>query len=325
MADLGHQNEDFILQCTFDQTKCHYEDFEVIQDDKYGNCFTWNHHSRNMSLRSTGPGSTHGLKLTLFTEQSEYISIYGQDSGVRVSIHEMGTTPFPEDDGFTVAPGKATGVGLKQLIINREDPPHGECSNSTSFESMYGDGYSVAACRKQCLQDYMERECGCVDTIMISDVPRCRILNQTQEICRQLMYYMLQNNMLECECALPCSEIIYLKTISQSLWPSVTYLYHLLKTIHSINDKTKDINDFEQAQSNLVRLEVYFEEMTYETMSETPKYEGVYNLLAEIGGVIGIYVGLSFITVVEFVEFFVAVVRYLFRRIKRSMKVEALK
>ena len=34
-----------------------------------------------------------------------------------MSIHERDTYPFPEDDGFTVAPGSATSVALKQVVI----------------------------------------------------------------------------------------------------------------------------------------------------------------------------------------------------------------
>ena len=58
-----------------------------------------------------------GLTLEFNIQQSEYISALAPDAGIRVSIHERGTYPFPEDDGFTVAPGSATSVALKQVVI----------------------------------------------------------------------------------------------------------------------------------------------------------------------------------------------------------------
>ena len=64
-----------------------------------------------------------GLTLEFNIQQSEYISALAPDAGIRVSIHERGTYPFPEDDGFTVAPGSATSVALKQAVILARNCP----------------------------------------------------------------------------------------------------------------------------------------------------------------------------------------------------------
>lgn len=56
-----------------------------------------------------------GLTLEFNIQQSEYISALAPDAGIRVSIHERGTYPFPEDDGFTISPGSASSVALQQV------------------------------------------------------------------------------------------------------------------------------------------------------------------------------------------------------------------
>ena len=53
--------------------------------------------------------------MTLFIEQPEYVGIFSPESGVRVSVHDRRQKPFPEDDGFSVAPGFATSIGIKQV------------------------------------------------------------------------------------------------------------------------------------------------------------------------------------------------------------------
>lgn len=58
-----------------------------------------------------------GLTLEFNIQQAEYISALAPDAGIRVSIHERGTYPFPEDDGFTIAPGFASSVALKRVNI----------------------------------------------------------------------------------------------------------------------------------------------------------------------------------------------------------------
>ena len=56
-----------------------------------------------------------GLQLTLFTEQEEYISIYGHGSGARVSILPHGVLSFPVDEGINVKPGTITSIALKEV------------------------------------------------------------------------------------------------------------------------------------------------------------------------------------------------------------------
>nr|XP_006817316.1 PREDICTED: uncharacterized protein LOC102805083 [Saccoglossus kowalevskii] len=270
LSIMGHQIDDFILQCTYDKKKCNLSEFYEFQHDKYGNCFTFNHGFDTKIRQATKSGADYGLKLTLFTEQNEYISLFGQQSGVRVVIHNPSTKPFPEDEGVYVKPGAVTAVSIKQNEWTRKGPPFGNCS--THFpESDVKYNYSSLACQKQCLQDYLFSKCGCVDTLS-DDKPRCSVLNKTQDACKQLMNYFYREAMLSCDCQLPCREFSFSKTISQALWPSTTYLPHLLNSIHATNRKTWVIRDKESAREDLVRLEVYFEDLNIQLVSEEEAY-----------------------------------------------------
>ncbi|XP_077865068.1 uncharacterized protein LOC102808261 [Saccoglossus kowalevskii] len=306
----GHQAQDFILHCSFNQRQCYYTDFRIFTNDKYGNCFTFNHGSNNTEiLNSTQAGSSYGLRLTLFTEQNEYISIFGQDSGVRVSIHDHRVEPFPEEDGLTVRPGAVTSVSMKQGKIQRLGHPYGNCSDGHDW-SDNGYMYTLKSCQHRCIQHALLTECGCVDRSTNDDRPRCMVLNQTQEICRQFIYFLYQHALLDCECLKSCSESWYDKTISQSFWPSESYLKRLLKSLHSVNRKTSFIRDSVDAQRNLVGLSIYYDELNYEKFTENPNYM-IEKLFGDIGGSLGLYIGLSLLTVVEFLELLYHVLRYL--------------
>ena len=56
-----------------------------------------------------------GLKMTLFLEQSEYLSIFGREAGVRVSIHPSDTVAQPANDGITIRPGTISSIGLRYV------------------------------------------------------------------------------------------------------------------------------------------------------------------------------------------------------------------
>ena len=58
-----------------------------------------------------------GLELDLFVNQKEYIPILSPEAGVRVLIKRQRSIPFPVDEGFTVSPGFATSIGLRQVCL----------------------------------------------------------------------------------------------------------------------------------------------------------------------------------------------------------------
>ncbi|XP_070537889.1 uncharacterized protein [Ptychodera flava] len=308
ISELGHQAEDFILQCTYAGEKCDPKnDFIVSQDQYYGNCFHFNGDPETTRL-STGTGPEQGLTMTLFMEQDEYLSIYGQDSAAVVGITPPGSQYFPQDQGFFALPGTVTSVSLSMSKLNRQSYPFGNCSNQVNNKgidervaAMYGSGqYTLEGCGKACLQNALVVYCGCTDTLGI-DAPPCRMLNETQVVCKQLIYYMYQKDLLQCDCPPPCSETTYDMTISQSQWPSHAYLNNLLKAVQASNKKTQNMHDLESARANLVRLKIYFETLNHELTSELPAYTWE-DLLSDVGGTLGLYVGFSVITVCEFVR-----------------------
>ncbi|XP_033126038.1 degenerin mec-10-like [Anneissia japonica] len=396
MSTFGHQLQDFILQCSYNKKECEITYFKKFQHDKYGNCYTFNSGKEilvpvyNESEEEAPPaaytpveipvktaplpGAENGLKLTLNIEQHEYISIFGQDSGVKVSIHRQNETPFPEDDAITISPGRSTSVGIRmheyisifgqdsgvKVSIHRQNEtpfpeddaitispgrstsvgirmrqftrqgePYGNCTNTPTADMnaiFKNDSvYTVTACQKACLQRVLTEYCDCVDTMLTEGVSRCRLLDNEQERCRQVINFLHSLQLTDCECRIPCSEIKYEKTISQSLWPSESYVNTLLESIYAINQSHRNrLYDLPTAQQNLVRLEVYYEDLSYTSISESPAYTWE-SLFGDIGGTLGLYIGLSMLTVVEFFEFVIDLVVYIINKLCKRNKVTELR
>lgn len=51
--------------------------------------------------------------MEFYLEQTEYIADIQQAAGLRVSIHDQQTMPFPEDNGISIQPGTETSVGVR--------------------------------------------------------------------------------------------------------------------------------------------------------------------------------------------------------------------
>ncbi|XP_033634311.1 uncharacterized protein LOC117295705 [Asterias rubens] len=309
LRDLGHEAEDLILQCTYDKRKCSYENFHQFQNKEYGNCFTFNYGSKLLENMTTHSGAQYGLHLTLFIEMPEYVGILSPEAGARVSIHPHNVPPFPEDDGITVAPGMSTNIGLRQVYIERKGEPYNpKCHVFTTGL------YSRKSCLKTCEQSEMFNRCQCVTDVLLENKTKCSFLNQTQQTCKQLIEYLGEEDKLECSCPISCNETSYTKSVSASSWPSERYEEHLQRRLRdSSSDAAMMSASDESTSKNLLRVRVYFEELNYQSIRESALYTFP-TLLGSLGGLLGLYIGISFLTLCEVFILIFDVCRYLIKK-----------
>ncbi|XP_035700289.1 degenerin deg-1-like [Branchiostoma floridae] len=308
IAEMGHQKEDLILQCTFDKERCSLDDFKVTQNAKYGNCFTFNHGEDDKVRTTTKVGAEFGLKLTLSIESDEYVGLFGQDPGAKVTIHSVGSTPFPEGNALNTKPGESTFVGLKRSSVKRQPHPYGDCTSYQERDELYGGRYTYETCQHSCLQAALLDKCGCSDELITINSTLCSVLNKTQECCRQEVRKRHEDGNLLCNCRQSCEEDSYALWLSSSLWPSDRYVWYVLDNIHTRSRARNLPLSPNELRQNLARVHVYFRDLNYELINENPTYTEE-TLLSGLGGLLGLYVGLSVITVFEFINLVVDVVK----------------
>ncbi|KAK6175316.1 hypothetical protein SNE40_013804 [Patella caerulea] len=161
-----------------------------------------------------------------------------------------------------------------------------------------------------------------------------------------------------CRCFQPCDETTYQKAVSLSYWPLEFYQLHALqlfygKTIkqsfmheaytylaklgnldHSMdpNDTRRseilqqsyNLSDKEQAErasnlirQNLLRLNVYLEDLSVVEFRQMPAY-GLADLFADIGGTLGLWMGISVLTIMELIELIIRLFLLLFNSEKKK-------
>ena len=309
---LGHPPDEFIISCSFDQNeKCTYTDFQQFQHKKYGNCYTFNTGGvqGQVDVRDTSRfGSEYGLALTLFIHQDEYVGLFTQEAGVRVAIHRPDSVPFPEAHGYNAGPGTNTNFNIRINDNIRMPSPYGNCTEQEQIQNNVYDGrYSYLACQKACIQSTMKEECNCIDDIntLFTHVPICDILNRTQVKCREKINHMFERDELACNCVQRCAETSYSTQYSTTRWPSDKYegyLFSALSHVPVIQDVL--VEGIDQTLKNIVKLQFTFEELNTQTITEAPKYTEL-DLFSNIGGLLGLYVGVSIVTVFEFLDFLV--------------------
>ncbi|XP_063411658.1 degenerin-like protein unc-105 [Mytilus trossulus] len=117
----------------------------------------------------------------------------------------------------------------------------------------------------------------------------------------------VRGNVTGCKCNNPCSENQYIKTIHTSRWPAKSYEVLLDKIL-----KRKGLS-LSNTSDSLLQVNIYFsslyEEVTEETLSFT--FE---NFLSNIGGLLGLWIGMSAISIGELLELCFFLLRSMTRR-----------
>ncbi|KAK0046492.1 amiloride-sensitive sodium channel subunit beta [Biomphalaria pfeifferi] len=307
VENAGHRKNDFIASCKFDSRFCSPANFSYLHNHKYGNCYTFNHLYEKTTQETKFPGPGHGLVLELFIDQGQYVANLAPEAGARVVIHKKGTMPFPEDEGIAVMPGQSISIGIRQVTYNRLQPPHGTCSESqmtTDYYAKYkGTTLSKLSCLKSCYQDLILETCKCAAPFyyITENVTVCNMANNVTEQCVNHLPQTVPDRYKLCDdlCPQPCSETRYELHSSQAMWPSDQYESYLLQRLKQTNALYIRVDN---SQKEFAKIQIYYQDLIYQEITEQKSYESM-NLISDFGGQLGLWLGLSAITIGEFCSF----------------------
>ena len=228
-----------------------------------GRCFIFN---RNGTYNTSGTGIRRGLSLYMDIQQEQYVASSYFDAGVRINIHSPNEFPMPIDRAIAVAAGRNAFIGLttRNITDKREDAG---CNRA--------NGYSATGCLLACQAENIIKQCGCsfVDNCTYHDL--CCINSQ-----------VFAN--IPCDCPSACSNTEYQAFNSYSSLPA------------SYVSSSFMGRDNERVPENIIGVNVYFETLNVETLTTSPAYSAV-SLLSDIGGQLGLFLGVSVISISEFV------------------------
>ncbi|KAF6036229.1 SCNN1D [Bugula neritina] len=334
LRGMGHDIEEMLQGCTFQGRTCGPEDFYQFYDRKYGNCYTFNSGMDQQVAKVTSPGAPFGLSLTLFINQPMYVPALSKQSGVRVLLHRQGEVPLVAEEGFNAPPGMESAIAVRYIEISRM--PGEKYSNCTkqslsegSFHEFYPGNYTQQACLKTCLQKGIIKECGCANALYRSP-PDVEICNVDKVTClEEVEENLLESDVCLGSCPIQCWESQYQHSISTSQWPSNNYepyLEQTLKTRGKALKKMLEASDRDGLREEFVKLEIYFDNLNFYRYKERPSMT-FEDLIGNIGGHLGLWIGMSVISFVEVFELIVSLFAVCAKALSASKqnKVEQMK
>ncbi|XP_073666193.1 acid-sensing ion channel 3 isoform X1 [Tursiops truncatus] len=286
---------------------------------RMGQCYSFNSGAEGAELLTTPKGGMgNGLEVLLDVQQDEYLPVWRDteetpfEVGIRVQIHSQEEPPLVDQLGFGAAPGYQTFVSCQKQQLSFLPPPWGDCS-SVSLDPDFepepsgpldpprpslgpSPPYSLIGCRLACESRYVARKCGCRMMHMPGGAPVCSP-QQYKDCAHPALDAMLQKD--ACTCPNPCASTRYAKELSMVRMPSRAAARYLARK-HNRSEA--------YIAENVLMLDIFFEALNYETVEQKKAYE-MSELLGDIGGQMGLFIGASLLTVLEILDYLCEVFR----------------
>jgi hypothetical protein len=232
-----------------------------------------------------------------------------------IYIHDKNQHPDPTS-ALHLVPGQFHQIAVSHRTISRLEAPHGNCEEREQ-------PYSVAHCLDACVAKYVVAACGCLPTI--NHMPQHE-LHEDNEYCFSTAEHECWVDLgidedisnghpiwrfsearepdFECDCPQPCQEETYDVQLSSSQWPAPEFL-----VFQSLFPEREDADLDDAAESigvaqSLVAFEVQFQTHNSVNVKQLEALPFV-TWLAGVGGFLGLFLGVSVITIMEWLEFII--------------------
>ena len=316
---LGYHLEDILIECFYNHHICSHRDFDWYYSLQYGNCYQFNSgfdaRGRPVDVRqSFKPGSDNGLRLMFFLGESNnrFTSTWSTGLKIFVNNHSVKPSIF---DGIQVKAATSTHIGVKRSFEYKLPRPYSECieladykgSEIYDFMKTSRFKYRQQDCLDLCLQKDIIETCSCYDLTYqrLYNVTPCLTASQLTCANDEFLKYTKANVNEKCSahCPLECSEMTFDFTISSSDYPT-EHAYDILKSDIHVSRVTN--LTYAKFKERSVMVSIYYSQLNYLAINQLKKFEFM-DLLASIGGLLGFFIGMSFLSFIEFFEIIIDV------------------
>ncbi|RNA14620.1 DEgenerin Like [Brachionus plicatilis] len=319
--------DDLVLSCYFNGQKCDSTDFQSFFSFGYGQCFTFNKKiNDSTSLKKTSKtGPESGLSLELFTGfpggQQDFLN---EKRGILLVAHNNSANPALRLEGIKLPVGTSAEIGIKRTFYKKLSEPFSKCvinasefreNDSESYkQTVLSGSYTKKKCFENCLQfKFIIPKCNCSDPQIstTNTIGFCKTSKQivcVEEVRKQ---FDSEDLSLTCdkECPVSCDTMQYSYQKSYSDYPT-QYYYEIIKKQDNLKNRFEN-STFDSFKQSTLMVNVFYEELSLTFIKET-RLINLQDLVASIGGLLGLFLGCSVLTLMEPIAFVIELVCELF-------------
>lgn len=275
--------------------------------------------------KQVSPGSGAGLQMIvdaqledeLKGEEDDANAIFSNiyENGFRYYIHPPGANAELSSEGISVSPSRNVYSAIKAVSHNLLSPREwGNCSESWPNNYNTKLSYSASACRALCIAEHFHKTCGCAPfTYNVDGKKRiCAPYESITCMDKNMIRKVNGSEYLELpdceECHMECQSTSYTSYNSYGDGFNQGSLLWLQKA----SNKTE-----EHIKNNLAIINIFFAEMYYTSYSQV-QATSFTQVLSDIGGNMGMFLGMSVITITELSLFFSKIFWIIFSRKRKE-------
>ena len=286
-----------------------------------------------------------GLRLILLVGSPAYVHQIIQSSGVRVIVHNKTLKPSNEK-GVDVSIGEEASIIVNRVFDSQLEYPYNDCksnlANLDDFDSEFykeiiksNTTYTQLSCFQACIQSKMISNCKCYSPyfLKLNGTKSCATINDSlcgMKTIKDMTYDVIP----KCSplCPLQCDSIKYSLSKSNSFFPNPKYAFEIQNYFNQ-NSKyfkeraSKPLDSiklsYQELNNSIVAVNVYYDELTYTRVSQSPKMS-FEDLLSNVGGTLGLFIGISFLSFAEIFEILFQVIFILFEKNEKSSSIAPL-
>ncbi|GAB6033352.1 acid-sensing (proton-gated) ion channel [Chamberlinius hualienensis] len=293
---IGFSKKDYVIGCSFGLRDCLNELYE-FNNFYYGNCVTFNPGFSSKTAHST---KLISLNLLFFDSFNEVFPYLIRDLGPVFMVHSPGSAPTLNSDSTLVVFAKRwVTYQISQVVNNRLPSPYSShCIGDRDIEAQktllhYKDNrpyiYTTNACYETCFQTLSMRFCNC--TMTNGPFPDNNRLSLCPHSGCDYIYDAKQVS--QCKCRQPCREVSYnSKAYTDDRWTEQNIWVDVVN--RSAKRSYGDI-------MHTCGVNIIFDSNEVVYITEVPKILWA-DFLGSIGGNVGLWVGLSVLSILELIE-----------------------
>jgi len=292
---------------------------EEYNDNVYGQCFRYNS-GRNIYnetydiLNATKSGKPNNLKMNFYVDIPD-----GYDfPELLIFIHNHSSPPYDMDNGgYWLKTGSWNYFEIEREFYSVLDEPYSDCLKDVSsfklnktlidFILKKKRIYSQDYCYNLCSYLYAleESNCSCASNLLNFDKNCLRnaletYVSQTKKcVSEYLKNFRKKDQYVKCPeyCPLECDSMNYvLNNYNEQLPPNGNISQKVKSNVGLFNFST-----YEEVNKHFIVLYIYYKNLNYKFISQKPKTE-MFNFISNIGGILGVFLGISFLSFIEIIE-----------------------
>lgn len=274
LQTYGHRKDTLIVHCWADGKNCNKNRyFNEHQDPELGNCVTFSNPGNNIET----------VSFLLNVEPDETVGELTPSVGARVYV---GETDSGQNTLTLAQPGTT-------VFINTQKKSRIERTKDCNHQQYY----SQKACLRKCVDDMIASFCRCQRSFDVMATEQCRVDVKFENVCAKTIQKLYSLGKLECGCLPRCSQSLYNVEASSSDWPTARNIEYVEQFLlqQGINGSHHFI------RNSLAKVTVNYKNMVEESVTESSL--SLLDLVAGIGGMSAILVGISAISLLEVVWF----------------------